>query len=51
MADVFIVPQMYNAKRFGCDIAPYPTLTAICAHLESLPAFARAMPEVQPDAF
>lgn len=50
MADAFIVPQMYNARRFGCDLAPYPTLVAICTHLESLPAFARAMPETQPDA-
>lgn len=50
MADVFIVPQMYNARRFRCDLAPYPTLTAICSHLGSLPAFARAVPEVQPDA-
>jgi maleylacetoacetate isomerase len=50
MADVCIVPQMYNARRFQCDLAPYPTLTAICSHLESLPAFARAVPEAQPDA-
>jgi maleylpyruvate isomerase len=50
MADAFIVPQMYNARRFQCDLTPYPTLTAICAHLESLPAFARAVPEAQADA-
>jgi maleylacetoacetate isomerase len=50
MADVFIVPQMYNATRFKCDIAPYPTLRGICAHLETLPAFANAAPEAQPDA-
>jgi len=50
LADVYIVPQMYNARRFKCDLAPYPTLRAICAHLESLPAFARAAPELQPDA-
>jgi maleylpyruvate isomerase len=49
-ADVYIVPQMYNARRFKCDLAPYPTLRAICAHLESLPAFAKAAPEAQPDA-
>jgi maleylacetoacetate isomerase len=45
LADVCIVPQMYNARRFHCDLAPYPRLRAICAHLESLPAFARAVPE------
>jgi len=50
LADVCIVPQMANARRFNCDVAPYPTLCAICAHLESLPAFAQAAPQVQPDA-
>jgi maleylacetoacetate isomerase len=45
LADVCIVPQMYNARRFQCDLAPYPRLRAICAHLESLPAFAHAAPE------
>jgi maleylacetoacetate isomerase len=50
MADVFLVPQMFNARRFNCDITPYPTLVQVCAHLEALPAFAAARPEVQPDA-
>jgi maleylacetoacetate isomerase len=50
LADVCLVPQMYNARRFKCDLAPYPTLRAIGEHLESLPAFARAAPEAQPDA-
>lgn len=50
IADVYIVPQMYNARRFNCDIAPYPTLCGICAHLETLPAFAKAVPEAQPGA-
>jgi maleylacetoacetate isomerase len=50
LADVCLVPQMYNAHRFRCDVEPYPRLRAICAHLESLPAFARAAPQVQPDA-
>jgi maleylpyruvate isomerase len=50
LADVFLVPQVYNARRFRCDLAPYPTLVGISRHLESLPAFAAAAPEVQPDA-
>jgi len=50
LADVCIVPQMYNARRQQCDVAPYPRLRAICEHLESLPAFASAAPEAQPDA-
>jgi hypothetical protein len=41
---------MYNATRFKCDVGPYPTLRAICAHLETLPAFASAAPEAQPDS-
>lgn len=50
LADVLLVPQMYNARRFHCDLAPYPQLTAIAAHLETLPAFARAAPELQEGA-
>jgi len=45
LADVCIVPQMYNARRYRCELAPYPTLRGICAYLETLPAFARAAPE------
>jgi maleylacetoacetate isomerase len=50
LADACLVPQMYNARRFGVDVGPYPRLTAICAHLETLPAFVAARPENQPDA-
>jgi maleylacetoacetate isomerase len=50
LADVLLVPQMYNARRYHCDLAPYPTLAAIAAHLEALAAFARAAPEAQPGA-
>ena len=50
IADIYIVPQMYNARRFKCDLTPYPTLRGICEHLEALPAFAKAAPEAQPDA-
>jgi len=50
LADVCIVPQMYNATRFNCDVTPYPTLRGICAHLEALPEFVKAAPEAQPDA-
>jgi maleylpyruvate isomerase len=47
LADLCIVPQMYNAQRRNCDVSPYPKLRAICAHLTSLPAFAQAAPEAQ----
>jgi maleylpyruvate isomerase len=50
LADVCLVPQMYNARRFKVDVAAYPRLTAICSHLGALPAFAAARPEAQPDA-
>jgi glutathione S-transferase len=50
LADVCLVPQMYNARRFKVDVAAFPTLVAVCAHLETLPAFSAARPEAQPDA-
>jgi len=50
MADVLLVPQIYNARRFKCDLSPYPTLVAVDAHLQTLPAFESARPEAQPDA-
>ena len=50
LADVYLVPQMYNARRFNCDLAPYPTLVRIAQALEQEPAFAGAAPERQPDA-
>jgi maleylacetoacetate isomerase/maleylpyruvate isomerase len=50
MADACLVPQMYNARRFQTDLAPYPRLVAISDSLERLPAFAAASPEAQLDA-
>jgi maleylacetoacetate isomerase len=50
VADVMLVPQMYNARRFQCDLKPYAKLRAIDEHLRSLPAFTAAAPELQPDA-
>lgn len=50
LADVCLVPQVANARRFGIDLAPYPTLTRIDAACRELPAFASAAPERQPDA-
>lgn len=50
LADVCLVPQMYNARRFDCDLTGCPTLVAIDANLRALPAFAAALPEAQADA-
>jgi len=50
LADVCLVPQMYNARLFKVDLAAYPTLVTIVDGLRNEPAFARAAPEAQPDA-
>jgi maleylpyruvate isomerase len=50
LADVYLVPQMYNARRFNCALKPYPTLVRIVESLEQEPAIARAAPQLQPDA-
>ena len=50
LADCCLVPQVYNALRFQCDLAPYPTIRRIVAHCEALPAFREAHPDAQPDA-
>lgn len=50
LADICLVPQLANARRFAIDLAPYPTLTRIEAACHALPAFAGAAPSKQPDA-
>jgi maleylacetoacetate isomerase/maleylpyruvate isomerase len=50
LADVCLVPQVYNARRFQVSLADYPTLVAIDAHLQTLPAVIAASPEQQADA-
>jgi len=50
LADVYLVPQMYNARRYGCDLSASPTLVAIDAALRERTDFAAAAPERQPDA-
>jgi maleylpyruvate isomerase len=49
LADLCLIPQLYNARRFGVDLA-WPRLLAIEAACASLPAFRDAAPERQPDA-
>ncbi|MFN3197392.1 MAG: maleylacetoacetate isomerase [Bradymonadia bacterium] len=49
-ADLCLVPQMYNARRFGVDLTTMPTLTRVDAALSALPAFEAAHPDAQPDA-
>jgi maleylpyruvate isomerase len=50
MADICLVPQLGNARRFGVDLSAYPKLLAIESACMSIPAFADAAPEHQPDA-
>ncbi len=50
VADLCLVPQMFNARRAKVDLTAMPKIVAIDAHLMTLPAFRKAAPEVQPDA-
>jgi maleylpyruvate isomerase len=50
LADVCIVPQVFNARRFGVDLSPYPRIREIDATAAKLEAFATAEPGRQPDA-
>jgi maleylacetoacetate isomerase len=50
LADVVIVPQIFNAKRFDCRLDHVPTVMRIFEHCMELPAFIDAQPARQPDA-
>ena len=50
LADCCLVPQVFNARRFGLDLAPYPTVRRIAEHCEGLAPFQAAHPALQPDA-
>lgn len=50
IADCCLVPQVYNARRFGVDMGAYPTLERIERACLALPAFEAAQPHNQPDA-
>ncbi|GAC1329719.1 MAG: maleylacetoacetate isomerase [Steroidobacteraceae bacterium] len=47
LADVCLVPQVANARRFAVDLAPYPRIVAIDAACRELPQFQRAAPDRQ----
>jgi maleylpyruvate isomerase len=50
IADLCIVPQVFNAQRFNIDLTPYPTVARIAEAANQLDAFAKAAPAQQPDA-
>ncbi|WP_286233055.1 maleylacetoacetate isomerase [Thalassotalea sediminis] len=50
IADLCLIPQVYNAKRFNVDMSRYPLISKVVDNCNLLPAFISAMPENQPDA-
>ncbi len=50
LADCCLVPQVFNARRFDCDLSSMPTVMRIVERCEALEAFRLAAPEAQPDA-
>lgn len=47
LADICLVPQMYNARRFNCDLSAYPSLVRVDAHCQQHPAFSKAWPNLE----
>ena len=50
LADICLIPQVYNAKRFNLELATYPNIVRIWHECQQLSAFADAAPELQHDA-
>ncbi len=50
LADVVLVPQIFNAQRFNCRLDHVPTIMRIHEHCLTVPAFAKSVPAEQPDA-
>ncbi len=50
MADCCLVPQVFNAKRYECDLAPYPTIVRLFDESMKLEAFSATQPSKQADA-
>ena len=50
LADICLVPQLGNARRFGCDLSRYPKILSVEKACIVIPAFADAAPDKQPDA-
>jgi maleylacetoacetate isomerase len=50
VADICLIPQIFNARRVNLEVERYPTLSRIFAHAMQHPAFDAAQPKNQPDA-
>jgi len=48
--ECFLVPQVYNAERYGMDMTAFPAINEIVRQCRALPPFIKAAPENQPDA-
>ena len=50
LADICLVPQVFNSMRYKLDLGPYPTIRRVFENCMKLEAFDKARPEKQPDA-
>jgi len=50
LADICLIPQVYNALRFDCEMRDYPLINGVWQHCNSLTAFQTALPEAQVDS-
>ncbi len=50
LADICLVPQLANARRFGVNLSPFPSILNVEQNCLALPAFIEAAPEKQPDS-
>jgi len=50
LADLCLIPQLYNARRFSCTTSAWPLLLRVEENCAQLPAFQKAHPNQQPDA-
>ncbi|HEX8471877.1 MAG TPA: maleylacetoacetate isomerase [Brevundimonas sp.] len=50
LADCYLIPQLYSARRFNLDLTPWPKLLAVEQAAETHSAFVAARPDIQPDA-
>lgn len=50
LADICLVPQVFNAQRFNIDVSRYPAIAKVFESCMAVPAFQQAEPKMQPDA-
>jgi maleylacetoacetate isomerase len=49
MIDIYLIPQVYNALRFNCDMSAFPNINRVYDNCNTLDAFKNAAPGEQPD--